>query len=580
MTPARGGWLGWLALSLVLALAYSIPGLRLTLGDEQVVADDARLHVFWMQRFEQPSLFPDDLIADYYDYLVPPGYSALYYVFSTVGFPPLLFNKILPSALVLLGAGLTFVLLIQMTHMPRVAFVGSAIMSQLSWMKDDIPSGTPRAFAYALLLALLVALARRRVSPGSLADGMVVAILVAHALIYPSAALVGLGVVVMVVVKEAVSADRRQYVRQSMLAAISTLAVIAILLPSVRRGPYGALYETSVTRGMPEYAPAGRYEYWSDDPWEFWLLGPSSGLVTDVRPSIALCGTLLPLMLLRANRFPLASKLRHVELLLLPLLSGLGLFVAAHALFPSLYFPSRYVHYSLRVVLAPAAAIAIALAVDRLKAGAGRKRAFGTRAVVAAVAVVVLAYPLFAADYPVAAFHRTRVPELHRFLRTQPEDTVVASLSALADDIPTFAARSVLVSPHYAIPLHQRYYDLQRERAIDLLAGQYTDDPQRLMAVLRRWKVDYWLIDAGFDLPSYLGGSWLRQFQPAAVQSRAFLERGGVPVLTTLRDCTVMEDRGFRLLDARCLLAAAEKLPAEASGEQSNATILGRRTGG
>src|SRR5262245_37504417 len=110
----RLGRSGWLVLTLTLAAVYSLPALRLTLGDETVVADDARLHVFWMQRFADPSLFPNDPIADYWDYLAPPGYVALYYSFSTVGVPPLTLNKIVPLGIVLLSAALAFALLLEM----------------------------------------------------------------------------------------------------------------------------------------------------------------------------------------------------------------------------------------------------------------------------------------------------------------------------------------------------------------------------------------------------------------------------------------------------------------------------------
>ena len=550
---------GWLALALALAVAYSIPGLRLTLGDELVVADDARQHVFWMQRFDEPSLFAGDLIADYYTFLAPPGYTALYRVASEMGFAPLSFNKVLPLALVVLGAALMFVLLMEMTRQSWVAFLGSAIFSQLAWMRDDIPSGTPRAFAYSLLLALLVALMRWRAAPSGLRGAFVVAIVVLPAVVYPSAALIALGVVTLAALQEAAVGEGRRRVLLPVIAVICVVSVLAILLRSVSAGPFGELYDASTVRAMPEFAPGGPFEYWNANPWEFWLLGSRSGLVAEVRPSIALCGAVLPLLLLRPDRFPLSRQLRGLDLLAFPVVAGLVLFLTAHALFPRLYIPSRFMHYTLRAVLAPACAIVIALVVDRLvKSASPRTRAWRV-AFAAAFVVLVLAYPVYASDYPVAAYYRNQAIELHRFLRAQPVDSVVASLSTLADDIPTFAARPVLVSPHYAFPVHSAYYDLLRERATDLVAAQYTDDPERLASVLRRWSIDYWLLDTGYERVAYLKSPWLRLFQPASTEAAAFLERGGEPLTTTLSQCVVVSGGGYRLLEARCLLAALEQ---------------------
>jgi hypothetical protein len=551
---------GWLVLTLVLAAAVSVPGLRQSFGDDAVVADDARLHVFWMQRFEDPSLFPDDPIADYWEYFESPGCAALYRLASTVGVAPLRFNEILPLALVALIAALTYALLLQMAIAPPIAFVGGALASLLAWMKDDVPSGTPRAFAYPLLVALMLALARRRSSPGLAADAAVIAILVLHALFYPPASLLALGVVAIDALLAWRARDRPLRFRAAVGLGLAVVVVGAILLPAAMPGPFGALYDEASTRAMPEYREGGRLEYWAGDGLEFWLLAPLSGLVAEVRPAIVLCGALLPLLLLRPERFPLVRTLRALDLLALPLISGVALFAAAHVFFPKLYFPSRYTHYSLRVVLAPATAVVIAILVDRALAGApARARSVRAGVLGALVSVLILAYPVFAADYPVAAYHRTRVVDLHAFLRQQPADTVVASLSALADDIPTFAARTVLVSPHYAVAHHRGYYDRLRERTLDTIAGQYTGDPARLVAVANRWSVDYWLLDDGWDRPAYLDRAWLRQFQPAAGEARAFLERGGVPALATFSRCSVLDGAGYRLLDAACVRDAAAR---------------------
>jgi len=53
-----------------------------------MVQDDARQHVFWMQRFLDPALFPRDLIADYFQSVAPAGYTAIYQMMAGVGINP------------------------------------------------------------------------------------------------------------------------------------------------------------------------------------------------------------------------------------------------------------------------------------------------------------------------------------------------------------------------------------------------------------------------------------------------------------------------------------------------------------
>ncbi|MGJ3254530.1 MAG: hypothetical protein ACFE0J_25860, partial [Elainellaceae cyanobacterium] len=63
----------WFCLSLTFAAIYSLLALQQAFSADYVVQDDARQHVFWMQRFLNPDLFPDDLIADYFQSVAPAG---------------------------------------------------------------------------------------------------------------------------------------------------------------------------------------------------------------------------------------------------------------------------------------------------------------------------------------------------------------------------------------------------------------------------------------------------------------------------------------------------------------------------
>ena len=69
----RQSWRWALALALGLSVLYAIPDLRLAFSGPYVAQNDARQHVFWMERFRHPDAFPHDLIADYYQAVAPPG---------------------------------------------------------------------------------------------------------------------------------------------------------------------------------------------------------------------------------------------------------------------------------------------------------------------------------------------------------------------------------------------------------------------------------------------------------------------------------------------------------------------------
>src|SRR3712207_5796362 len=79
----------WFSLSLTFAAIFALWGLKQGFSSEYVVQDDARQHVFWMQRFLDPTLFPNDLIADYFQSVAPSGYIAVYRLMAALGINPL-----------------------------------------------------------------------------------------------------------------------------------------------------------------------------------------------------------------------------------------------------------------------------------------------------------------------------------------------------------------------------------------------------------------------------------------------------------------------------------------------------------
>ena len=136
-------------------------GLQEALSSSTIVADDARQHLFWTQRFVDPELFANDYIADYYQAIAPAGYAWLYRTAAIVGLDPLLFNKLLPVGLSILTAIFGFWTCMALFPFPSAAFISTVLLSQSLSVSDTVFSGTPKAFLYAIFLAFTCSWLRR-----------------------------------------------------------------------------------------------------------------------------------------------------------------------------------------------------------------------------------------------------------------------------------------------------------------------------------------------------------------------------------------------------------------------------------
>ena len=97
----------WLLLSLTVPLYFGLISLARGWG-EYSVQDDARLHIVWLQTLIDPDLFPNDLIAQYYQSIQAVGFRLFYAAFAKLGLEPLLLAKLLPTGLALVATGYCF----------------------------------------------------------------------------------------------------------------------------------------------------------------------------------------------------------------------------------------------------------------------------------------------------------------------------------------------------------------------------------------------------------------------------------------------------------------------------------------
>jgi len=553
----------WFGLSLAFAAIYGILGLQQAFGSEYVVQDDARQHVFWMQRFVDAELFPGDLIADYFQSAVPIGYTSLYRLGALLGIDPMIFNKLLPIALSLITTGFVFGISMQILPLPVTGFLTTLLLNQNVWMKDDLASATPRAFLYPLFAAFLYFLLRRSLLP-------MLGAIALQGLFYPQCLLISAGILCLQPLQWHQGKPSFSNVRADYLFCFAGLAVaILVLLPfALQSSEFGPTITPAEARELADFGENGRSRFFINDPFEFWLVGERSGIFPALWvPPLMVSGLLLPILWRFPDRFPLLRQVtRQIKLLPQIILASLGLFAIAHLLLFKLQLPSRYTQHSFRFVMAIAAAIAVTATLDALFHWANRPgdRLVGKKllslGITALLSGWLIFYPSLVEEFPEPNYKVGEVPALYEFFQQQPKDTLVASLSNEINNIPSFAQRSILVGREYAIPYQLGYYRQFRERVVDLIRAQYSPNLSVVQGFIQRYGVDFWVLDREALSAKYVVDErWVRQHEEIVAEVVTAMQQGNVPALSQgIRQCLVLEVEDLIVLEAACLTELSE----------------------
>ncbi len=560
------GVIFWFSLSITFAVFYGFLALKKAFVSSLSVQDDARQHIFWMQRFFNPNLFPNDLIADYFQSVAPAGYTWLYKSAAFIGVNPFILAKIIPFILGLICTYYIFRICLEILPVPMAGFIAALVMNQAIWMKDDVASATPRAFVYPFFLAFLYYLLR-----GSLVRmGIAIALV---GLFYPQYVFIASGMLILRLIcwrdgRFKLSSEKLDF----LLCGVGLSTAFFVLLPyALTSSEFGPAISREAAMKLREFYPNGRSTFFHVHPKDFWLTGKRSGIFPKslFTPATQCAGLVLPFLFSFVSAFPLIKNITsRIWLLVHLLLSSLGMFFIAHALLFRLHLPSRYTGLSFRIIIALATAIALTLIIDALfnwaeniqKSPIKFKPIISLTLTGLILASLVL-YPVFVKGFPLVKYKVGRATDLYEFFQAQPEDILIASLEEEANLLPTFAQRSILLGREYAIPYQVGYYSQFRQRTIDLIVAQYSSDLTVVKDFIQKYGIDFWMLHRGGFTPEYVeDNSWLMQYE-SAQDAVTFLQLGYIPALaTTIPICTVFQNDSLFVLDANCILKKGEEI--------------------
>jgi hypothetical protein len=551
----------WFWLSLVLPLYYGLLSLYFAFSQPYIIQDDARNYAPWMQQFIDPDLFPNDWIARYFQTVVPVGYKFCFWIVAKLGIAPMVLAKLLPIALGMVTTLYLFRLSLLIFPVPFSAFLTTLTLNQCIWLKDDLVSSTPRAFTYPFLAAFLYFLLQRSLIPCLITLGL-------QGLFFPHVLLIQVVLLTLRLFRWQGRSLKFSQDRQDYLFWGAGLCVaLLVLLPfALNISEFGSPVTLEQMKTMPEYGWRGRSQFFGTDPISFLLTG-SSGIRIPHFPAMMIGGLALPLVL--RSREPLVKLISpNVKLLGEVTVASLILYSLAHFLLLQLHFPNRYTYHTLRFVFAIASSIVLTVLLDKgwrwfqqkrqTKAVFSSRQRWYLRLTGFLVGILILVPIVPPLIFLVQDWQVGESPTIYQYLAQQPKDALTASLSPTVDRIPAFAQRPILVGREFALAYHPKYYQEIQDRAVSLIQAQYAPNLSMLQQVVKRYGIDFWLVDNTTFEPNYLlQQDWLvhSSFKDIVRTTARNLQRGQAPALAQVVDkCTVASAKMQKLLDAACLI--------------------------
>ncbi|WP_219907573.1 hypothetical protein [Aphanothece hegewaldii] len=489
-----------------------------------------------------PELFKNDLISNYFHSVAPIGYKFSYWLGAKSGISPLILAKIIPIFLAIITTLYLFRFFLEILPISFGAFLATLILNINIWLKDDLVSGTPRAFVYPIFAAFLYYLVKRSLIPCLITIAL-------QGLFFPQLVFVEN---VLLTIRLFDWQNNKIRFTQDQINYIfwffGLVTSLIVLLPfALHVSEFGSVITINKMKIMPEYQLNGRIEYFGFNPF-FLPFKSSSGLGAPIFPPFILLGLFLPLALKKSRIFI------NITILLQLFIASLMMFIIASFVPLILYFPGRYTYHILRFILAIFTAILICILIEYLENQLNKKKK-----IILTFGIILLLIPSFIPPL-FLRLQEWRIgenPEIYHFYASKPKDILVASLASDTSNIPAFAKRSVLFSTEFALPIHPVYYNQMKQRAIDLIKAQYSTNLGDTQKLINKYGIDYIMLEpTTFSLDYLLQQKWLvnSSFNNVILKTSQQLKQGEIPALTeVVEQCSIKKSKNLTVLDAECI---------------------------
>jgi hypothetical protein len=458
-----------------------------------IACNDVCQQIFWMQRFQESTLYPPDIINEYARSYVSWGVRGMYYAVSP-WIDAISFSKIL-TAFTYLASGLFLFLLGGRLGGRAVAWASTAMLWIYPLPMHNMAGGLARSFALPLTLLFLVACVRRERKLMHLAF-LLQALFIPY--IFPACALAALLPCACRLLAQKMGKQPPAPVfsltwRDIVVMGTASLLILAWQHQMAALG-FGPLPTAAQLAADPIYTAAGRFRIWPiqmllEDIFftpPYYLFGmqlwPTLGHALGVA---AFClFSFFCLYKARKRSGELAAYLWYGA-------ACLCMYALAYALALRLFIPSRQVEYAVDA----AVCLLFGLGLGFVWQDAAI-RFFPRHAQPLSILLVCLL--ALAGSVRLRQQGLTDYSEyapLYIKARILPKDALLAGHPMLMDAVHTFGLRNVLASRKLAHPWSLGYWARYEPRLRASLDALYAKDPQTLVEVRERYGVSHLIVD-------------------------------------------------------------------------------------
>lgn len=481
--------------TIILGLSTTLYSQSAAVFNEYVINDDARQHIWWMRKFQDPTLFSYDLLATYAMSLQNIGMMGLYFLMSTL-LDPVMLSKVLPIILMTLSAFYVHRISFKILHNPISGLLLAAAFLITPFYIQHTSGGHAHTFGFTLLLAFMYYFLAGDFRKTAL-------VIIIQSLFFPIVMVISLATYLLWFITIQNRKIIFRFRSPALLPFFAALFICFFLLSLkfiVLRNPQiGRPFSIQQIKTMPELTKTGRWEVYPVKPvWKELLQNSQESLFiyeTTQRlhfPTIVKKALLSKHLLTVILLIPLLFyfiRTKHIpfgDILSRLIFASIVLYQIASVSLLKIYAPDRYFFYSIPLSLFFLISIPILFFINSIHSSRNK-----------AVCYILMGSILITQIGLIKNVGLTDVSKeksVFEYLKTVPKNSFIAAPPTLADNIPILTKQKVYLNWELSVPLYDVYWQKIKERTTDFYNAYYADSPKTIIQFCKKNRIDYFVV--------------------------------------------------------------------------------------